>query len=752
LRRALFRCLAPAALAAAWLAGCAVFKKQPSPAPPGAATPPATPALRSTPARPAAPAPAAALPPEEAPSGTLYRVGLKSDLPQFFLAPPGAPWVVVTGGRAERLRGPLTFSPEAAGSARRFAVQAGAFSQEETARTLAARLSQEQALPATVAFSADRGVYRVLLGDFATRAEAVALAEKLKTTGQDALVADGPSAPGPAFVLIVDETGATRRYASPVDVHPGAAGLRVAVEAAAYRGILRVLVNSRGALNVVNRVDLEQYLYGVVPAEMGPKRFDELEALKAQAVAARTYALAHRGQFEAEGYDLCATPKCQVYAGVTVEDPLTNSAVDGTRGLVLASGGRFADALFVSTCGGQTEDVENVFGEEPVSYLVSVPCGELVTTPIDGARLPRGERQRARSGLEWRGYVLKRHAPRASAVRAAALATAQDWAGVEKRGAPPSALEPSLVYPSIVASFGLEAAVREHLSPEGISYDAEAPAVSGVLEGRARDAYDFLLRFRFGAGEPLPPADRKLSEEEYAGLLVSAALRLSGISEASGRFLSREGSNLWVKTADGRIGLPVDPELPLARRAGDAYLPSAILTLRAGDRLRWWKRGGQTLALWADLDAAGPTFERESAWTEWVRRVPASELARRMNARVAGSEVKEVDVTRRSEAGRAIEIRVRTDRAEATLQRFDLRQALGLPEMLFTVHRVRGARAEPEFVFLGRGWGHGVGLCQNGAFGMALAGKTFDEILRHYYTGIEIVTASSVTAGPPSTR
>ncbi len=731
-----------AVLLLAFAAGCATSKKKPA-AEAGPTGPP-----------PVAGQPAAPVPSEQAPSGLLYRVGLKSDLSEFAFGSPGSPWLVVSAGRTERLRGPLSLSAEGS-SARRFAAQAGAFSQEETARAVAAKLSTEQGLPAAVAFSAERGVYRVLLGDFASRAEAASLVEKLKAGGQDALVAEGPApaAPAaPAFVRVVDESGVQRRFPSPLDIWPGAGNLPLTVDAATYRGSLRVLVNSRGTLNVVNRVDIEEYLYGVVPAEMGPKRFDEPEALKAQAVAARTYAYAHRGQFEAEGYDLCATPKCQVYAGLSAEDPVSNAAVDATRGLVLASGGRFADALFVSTCGGSTENVENVFGEDPVPYLVSVDCGELATTRVEGARLPKGERRRPRSALEWRGFVVRHYAPRSAAVRGAALATAQEWAGLEKRGAAPASLEPSAVYPSIVSAFLLEPAVALHLPAETVAYAAEAPAVSGALGGAAREAYDFLIRFRFGAGEALPPADRKLDEEEYAGLLFSGALRLSGVSEGSGRFLSREGSNLWIKTAEGRVGLPVDPELPLARRAGDSYLVSGALELRAGDRVRWWKRGPRVLALWVDLDSAGPTYERESAWTEWVRRVPAGELARRMGGRVAGTEVREVAVTRRSAAGRAIEIRVRTDAAEATFRRFDLRQALGLPEMLFTVTRARGPQGETEFVFLGRGWGHGVGLCQNGAFGMALAGSTYDQILRHYYTGIEIVPASSVAPGPPSTR
>ena len=66
---------------------------------------------------------------------------------------------------------------------------------------------------------------------------------------------------------------------------------------------------------------------------------------------------------------------------------------------------------------------------------------------------------------------------------------------------------------------------------------------------------------------------------------------------------------------------------------------------------------------------------------------------------------------------------------------------------------MEGPQAEAEFVFIGRGWGHGVGLCQNGAFGMALAGQTYDRILRHYYTGIAIVPASTVAApATPSLR
>jgi len=700
------------------------------------------------------------VPAEPAPSGVLFRVGLKSDLTDLPFGPPGRRWIVSAAGRAELLRGTLKLKPEGKRSVS-FQVQVGAFSQEEPARELVDRLSKELAVTGSVAFSADRGVYRALLGAFPDRASADAFVERLRGAGQDAFPVEGSSssddAPGSgtsgaAAIVVTGEDGAVRRFASPVRISPDPADGPVLWDGKPYRGSVSILVNARGTLNVVNRVDIEEYLYGVVPAEMGPKRYDELESLKAQAVAARTYAMAHRGQFEAEGYDLCATPKCQVYGGLSAEDPLSTAAVDATKGLALGSQGRFADALFISTCGGKTENVENVFGEVPVPYLVGVDCGELATTSLAGAALDRHAAPRERSGLEWRGYALERHFGKRRPTRAEILALAQTWAGVPRAGSPPATLAAAAVYSSLIAAFGLGEARGVHLDPRESAYYSEAPPVPGRLAGPSRDAYEFLYRFRFGAGEPLPPPDRALTEEEYSGLLVSAALRTTAVTEGSGRFLSRDGSNVWVKTAEGRVGLPVDPELPLARRAGDRYLPAPSLILRAGDHLRWWKRGAQVLGMWVETDPAGPTFERDSSWTEWVRRVPARELAPRMSGRVAGTEVREITVTKRSDSGRAIEMRVVTDAAQIVLKRFELRQAVEMPDMLFTVEKVKGPSGESEFLFLGRGWGHGVGLCQNGAYGMALTGAMYDAILAHYYTGIQIVPFQSLVSGPPSTR
>jgi stage II sporulation protein D len=743
--------------AAATAAACA------SPAP---QTPPALPTTPETPLP--IPSVTVAVPAASAPSAVLYRVGLKSDLPEFVLGTAGTVWVVVAGGRAELVQGPLTMRPGGSTSAApanaappaaapdSFQIQAGAFSQEDPAKKLGDRLAAQFQTTATVAFSADRGLYRTLVGSFASRADADAFLAKLKASGQDGFVVPGAprlAAAPPVSITVSGGAAGPKELSSPVDFFAPAPDVRVSVDGIAYRGSLRVSINPRGLLNVVNRVDLEEYLYGVVPAEMGPKRFDAIEGLKAQAVAARTYAMAHRNQFDTEGYDICPGPKCQAYGGASVEDPLSTAAVDGTRGLVLAYQGQFADALFVSTCGGVTENVENVFSGGPVPYLVSVSCGELPSVEVAGARFLREGGSEPRDGLAWRGYILRRSIPgKTAAPRAATLEAAQRLAGVPRRGAPPARLTPSAVYPAMVANFGLTDAKALHLTPLDESYYQEKPSAVPGLDGAALTAYEFLLRFRF-AGDLIPPAHRDLTEEEYAGMLLSVAIRLQGVTEGSGRFLSREGSNLWIKTADGRQGLPVDPDVPLGRRAGAVFYPSNTLTLRPGDHVRWLRSGTRVLGLWIELEADGPYDERDSAWTEWVRRVSARELARRMAGRVAGNEVRDVTITKRSPSGRAIEMHVQTDLAEATFKRFDLRQAVEMPEMLFTVSKVEGPDRQAEFVFIGRGWGHGVGLCQNGAFGMALSGETFDRILHHYYTGIDIVQASTVAPpAAPSTR
>ncbi len=161
-------------------------------------------------------------------------------------------------------------------------------------------------------------------------------------------------------------------FSSPVRLEapsePGRTGL-VFAAGHWYRGALEIVARGRG-VTVVNVVGLEPYLYGVVPAEMSPQW--PLEALKAQAVAARTYAMAKLGQFQSRGFDLRPNTENQVYSGAAVETVASNAAVDRTHGQVLTHGGRVIAAYFHSCSGGFTDSGAAIWGE-PRPYLQPVP-------------------------------------------------------------------------------------------------------------------------------------------------------------------------------------------------------------------------------------------------------------------------------------------------------------------------------------------------------------------------------------------
>jgi SpoIID/LytB domain protein len=144
----------------------------------------------------------------------------------------------------------------------------------------------------------------------------------------------------------------------------------ISVNGHPYRGVLEVIRDEGGAwLRVLNLLYLEDYLKGVVPAEIGRLDRREMEALKAQAVAARTYCLSRRGQHADLGYDLEATVSDQVYKGVEGEDPLASQAVEATSEEVLFQGGKLVQAYYHANSGGQTEDVNQVWGKPGQAYL-----------------------------------------------------------------------------------------------------------------------------------------------------------------------------------------------------------------------------------------------------------------------------------------------------------------------------------------------------------------------------------------------
>lgn len=141
-----------------------------------------------------------------------------------------------------------------------------------------------------------------------------------------------------------------------------------------YRGNFKVIFK-RNFLTFINQVNVEEYLYGVLPSEM-PTHWD-MEALKAQAVAARTYTFEHLGRHKKDGYDLCAQQHCAVYRGIYGENEKTNKAVDETRGEVLyGSNYKILQTFYSLSCGGHTTDIYDAWGFKLCSSLSGVLDGK----------------------------------------------------------------------------------------------------------------------------------------------------------------------------------------------------------------------------------------------------------------------------------------------------------------------------------------------------------------------------------------
>ncbi len=145
-----------------------------------------------------------------------------------------------------------------------------------------------------------------------------------------------------------------------------------------YRGFFKISSEKNG-LNAFNIVNIEAYLYGVVPEEM-PHSWEK-HALMAQAVAARTYALYVKEKRKFEPYDLNATTTCQVYGGYDSETPESNKAVDATRGHVMTYNNDLIIAYYHSNSGGHTEDPANVWNNTSMPYLKGIPDRYSVNIP-----------------------------------------------------------------------------------------------------------------------------------------------------------------------------------------------------------------------------------------------------------------------------------------------------------------------------------------------------------------------------------
>ncbi len=713
---------------------------RPSPPPPVVAPPPPVrieppPAVRVEPPPPAPPPAAPAAPPPR-----LVRIGLATDLASVTLPCCDGAVSARVGEEVLELVSPLTIEPAAeAVTASQFRLQVAALKDEQQARNLAARLADRLAQPADARFDAAVDLYRVRVGRWATREEAERWRGTLEARGlgEGWVVSEGGGITSPALLV---RQGA-RRFRVPgrwffVAASPGAG---VAWQGDRYRGKLGVYLSDRGRLNLVNELPLEDYLRGVVPKEMGPLVYPELDALKAQAVAARSYTVRHLGEFADEGYDLCATPRCHVYGGMDAEQPLTDRAIAETAGEVVAWEGGVADTLYTATCGGHTEDVQAIFPtltERP--YLAAVPCLEEGLQELAGAA-PRGSTLPglllakllpARPGLEPRFELETRIFQLASL--AGLAAPADRLASLERRE----------IQRFVASVFDLALDAKLFLSPADVPYLVAEPP-PGWSEEALRQAAHLVA-----SGLLTGPPEAEIGKPELDGLLFELALLVRVIERREVSFQRLGHGKLTVRSSGTLEEIELSPELVTFRRTGGGALPST-LRLVAGDALELYQRAGHLLAVAQEVDPDGVAFDRRSKRAAWTRFHTDAEIARLVEAKYPDLGFRGFEVLERGRSGRVSRIRL-FGQGERSVEVVGLavRWTLGLPETLFTVTRLKPADGKAGWLFRGRGWGHGVGLCQEGAFGMAERGHDYREILAHYYPGATVEAMHTLAPGP----
>ncbi|MFQ5525723.1 MAG: SpoIID/LytB domain-containing protein [Thermoanaerobaculia bacterium] len=678
------------------------------------------------------------------------RVGLLTDQESIELPCCSADIVAVVGGRilvtAESIRVAPAVERSSPGT---FRLQIAALRDEEQALNLARTVEERMQVPTSVVFDAGTGLYRVRAGsyedrDVADRARRVFnqynFHDVWVVSEQESLINPGLRVERGDKAWVVRGRWLRIRSTS---------GRGIAMGDKTYRGDLMVFLNNRGTLNLVNEVTLDDYLRGVVPREMGPKIFDHLDALKAQAVAARTYTLKNMGEFTEEGYDICATPRCQVYGGMTSEDPLSDRAVLETSAEVLLHDGHYADTLYSSTCGGHTENVEVVFPLKTEAYLRGVPCLEAGVDRIGEARA-RGvslEAELARrlvpavaAGDAGGSVVTELHAASDFAVRLHQLVRLAGYAAPEDELA---SLDRREVQRFLSSQLGLTPDARLFVSPEDVPYLLEDPPSEW-------DADDLrLAAYLTQAGLLSGPLDEPLSEAGIEEVLFHLAVFLRLVEVREVRYLERTENRLRVRDGGEVHELDFDSALRTFRRLGERE-EAAPVALLPGDRLTVYLREGRLMALRHSVDPDGVAFDRTSNMSTWTRFRTDGELAQRVAERYPGLAFKRFEILGRGVSGRVSEIEIVGGEGDSvTVRGLPIRWTLDLPDTLFTARRLDPPGREGGWLFSGRGWGHGVGLCQVGSYGMAMRGHDYREILNHYYRGVEM---TRINASPETDR
>ncbi|MBA3334922.1 MAG: SpoIID/LytB domain-containing protein, partial [Acidobacteria bacterium] len=558
--------------------------------------------------------------------------------------------------------------------------------------------------------------------------------------------------------VMVSGASSTAKFSSLKSVAFGSINERavpVRFNGKAYRGRIEVFVNSRGSLTVVNAVSLEDYLLGVVPNELS---LPAIEAQKAQAIAARTYAVANIGQFGKQGFDLLPTVRSQVYNGHSSESRMGTQAVLETRGIVATYQGKPITAYYTSTCGGRTENSENIF-EENEPYLRGVECsleGKKHFEPFLIKTLRQPAKMRDDKNLKLVRLMSL------FAVNGFQLNTAQlndDWFEDEPTSSELSnwlnqlAVRFGKTFPNVTKDSAkpLELAgilakfvygdnyANTLLSEADINYQLAFDDAGEIPQNRRADV---AILFRDGFFSLYPDLTLKPNKAFSRARMLRLIEQIYQQKKwfpilQTGASKSSENGKLVLRVGKTDKQFVVRADVFLLRQFGDDFYQVKEAALVGGETVNFQSNSlGEVTYLEIKPTTTTATAERMSSFTLWNTNLSPSAVQSRLSRYVRGiGSLIDVRIARQGFSRRAIDLEIVGTNGVFHLKGGKIRSALRLNEQLFALNkRYDSTGRATSYNFTGRGWGHGVGMCQYGAYGLAKMGVKYDAILKHYYT------------------
>lgn len=253
----------------------------------------------------------------------------------------------------------------------------------------------------------------------------------------------------------------------------------------------------------------------------------------------------------------------------------------------------------------------------------------------------------------------------------------------------------------------------------------------------------FLIKYGITPAQDIDRIDLNaaMPREELYALLTGWLREHTALQEANGKILTVEGRKLTLK-AEGKLAAHTLPAgIPIFRRISDRFQEYRDVPVMLGDRATILLNAQKTpVAAIVQANYDGAAFDRTSSFSNWTRSYRADELVTSINRRNPIQQLVDLRPITIDASQRIAEMEVTAENGRKFILRgLPVRWSLNVPDNLFVYEKSKDPDGVDRYTFFGKGWGHGTGFCQVGAYGMAFRGWTYDRILKNFYAGVEIV-------------